>query len=148
MICKAVADALTLAYPEIELFLAWPALLARNLTHRMRLLKEHPLYGASISALRDEELMPLAKLGQQVVRLIDPRRELSPRVGLAIKAGICVRHRAESANEIAASIRSTILGGGDLAALGVPEAEHGAVRSSLMRAVGAPPRNAVGHETQ
>lgn len=146
MICKALADALGQAYPEIELFLSWPALLARNLGDRMRLLKEHPIYGASISGLPDKELVPLAKLGQQVVRVIDPRRELSPRAMVAIKAGICVRHRAESANEIAASIRSTILGNGDLATLGVPDEEHKSVRANLMRVMCAPPPNLSSHE--
>jgi hypothetical protein len=148
MICKAVAGALAQAYPEIELFLSWPALLARGLKDRMRLLKEHPLYGASISALSDEDLVAAAKLSQQVVRLIDPRRELPHRARLAIKAGICVRHRAESAKEIAALIRSTISRNGDLAALGVPEEEHEPVRANLMRVVCTPPRNPSSHERQ
>lgn len=146
MICKAVADALAQAYPEIELFLSWPALLARNLRDRMRLLKEHPIYGTSLSGLPDKELVPLAKLGQQVVHLIDPHRKLSPRAMVAIKAGICVRHRAESAREVAALIRSTICGNGDLGALGVAEEEHKPVRTSLMLVIGVPPQNPSSHD--
>jgi len=146
MICKAVADALGQAYPEIELFLSWPALLARNLRDRMRLLKEHPIYGASLSGMPDDDLVPLAKLGQQVVRLIDPHRKLPPRAMVAIKAGICVRHRADTANEIAKRIRSTISGGGDLVALGVAEEEHKPVRASLMLVMGAAPPKPSSHE--
>lgn len=139
MICKAVADALAQVYPEIELFLSWPALCARNLRDRMRVLKEHPLYGASISGLPDQELAPVAKLSRQVLRLIDPRREFSRRAELAIKAGVCIRHRTENATSIAALIRSTILGNGDLTALGVPVEQHDALRASLTRVLGAPP---------
>lgn len=146
MICKAVADALAQAYPEIELFLSWPALLARNVKDRMRVLKEHPLYGASISGLADEDLVPVAKLSREVLRLIDPRRELSPGVQVAIKAGICIRHRNKSATEIAALIRSTISGNGDLAALGVPEEEHDLARKGLTRVLCALTRNSFSHE--
>ena len=145
MICKAVADALALAYPEIELFLSWPALLTRNVKDRMHVLKEHPLYGTAISALPDEELVPVAKLSREVLCLIDPRRELSRGVAVAINAGVCIRHRTESAMEIAALIRSTISGNGDLAALGVPEEEHDLVRRSLMCVLCAGPRSASSH---
>lgn len=145
MICKAVADALAQAYPEIELFLSWPALLARNVKDRMRILEKHPLYGASIAGLADEELVPVAKLSREVLCLIDPRRELSPAVQVAIKAGICIHHRNKSALEIVASIRSTISGNGDLAALGVPEEEHDLVRGSLVRALCALPRGPSNH---
>ena len=59
MVCKAIADAIGATYPEIELFLSWSALLARQSSERMRLLKEHPIYGPGISrtgrsALRHE----------------------------------------------------------------------------------------------
>ena len=146
MICKAVADALALACPEIELFLSWPALLTRNVKERMHVLKEHPLYGTVISALPDEELVPVAKLSREVLRLIDPRRELSQGVQMALKAGTCMRHRTKSATQIAALIRSTISANGDLAALGVPEEEHDLVRGSLMRVLCAGPRSASSHE--
>ena len=138
MICKAVADALAQAYPEIELFLSWPALLTRNAKDRMRLLNEHPLYGGSISALPDEELVPVANLGREVLRLIDPRRELPHGMQVVLNAGICIRHRTKNAIEIAALIRSTISASGDLAALGVPEQEVDLVRASLLRVLCAP----------
>lgn len=146
MTCKAVADALAQAYPEIELFLSWRALIARNVKDRMRVLGEHPLYGTSISSLSDEELVPVAKLSRQVLRLIDPRRELSHGAAVAIQAGICIRHRTETAMEIAALIRSTISGNGDLVALGVPAEERDPVRASLMRDLGSRPRGPSGHE--
>ncbi len=143
MICKTVADVLAQAYPEIELFLSWPALFTRNVRDRMRVLKEHPLYGTAVSGLPEEELVPVAKLSRQVLRLIDPNRELSPSVQVALKAGVCIRHRAKSATEIAALIRTTTSGNGDLAALGVPQEECDAVRASLMRVLARIPP---GHE--
>jgi hypothetical protein len=146
MICKAVADALARTYPEIELFLSWPALLTRIVKDRMHVLKEHPLYGQAISALPDEELVPVAKLSREVLRLIDPRNELSRGVAIAINAGVCIRHRTKSAIGIAAMIRSTISANGDLAALGVPDEELDQVRRSLMRVLCAEPRSACGHE--
>lgn len=145
MICKAVADALAQAHPEIELFLSWPALLTRKVRDRMRVLKEHPIYGAGISGLPDEELVPVVKLSQQVLRLIDPRRELALGAQLAIKVGVCIQHRKDSATEIAALIRSTISGNGDLAVLGVPAEEHDLVRGSLMRILCAESRSASSH---
>lgn len=133
MICKAVADALARAYPEIELFLSWPALHARRIKDGMRLLREHPLYGASISRLSDADLVTVAILGREVLRLIDPGHKLSVPVRVAIKAGICIRHWTDGAQEIAALIRSTISGNNDLAVLGVPEEEHDLVRTGLRR---------------
>ncbi len=136
MICKAVADALAATYPEIELFHSWPGFLSRKVRDRFLIMKEHPLYGASISGLSDDELVLAAKLSQQVIRLIDPRNELSPTARMAISDGICARHRGESPTKIAALIRSAIAGNGDLAALGVPEEEFDQVRASLVRAAG------------
>ena len=135
MICKAVADALAQAYPEIELFLTWRALLARNVNYRMRLLKDHLLYGAAVSSVPDGELAPVANLSRQVVRLIDPRRELPRAAALAIKAGVCAHHRLRSAAQIVELIRSTISQNGDLTALGVPVEEHEMFRASLLRVV-------------
>lgn len=60
----------------------------------------------------------------------------------------CIRHRTDSATEIAALIRSTICGNGDLAALGVPAEEHDLVRGSLMRILCEGPRSASSHERQ
>ena len=141
MVCKAVAGALAHACPEIELFLSWTALCARNIEARMQLLREHPLYGPSISCLHHDELAPVTNLGQQVLRLIDPRRELSRRAQFAIRAGICMLHRAESATQVATLIRSTVFGKGDLTRLGVPPEEHDPVRASLTRVLCVqPPR--------
>lgn len=137
MICKAVADALAREHPEVELFLSWTALCDRDVKERLRLLEQHPMYGASIAGLPDEELAPLAALSRQVLGLIDPDRELSYGAQLAIKAGICLRHRTESAAAIASLIRSTILGNGDLVALGVPAEGDDPVRKSLTRVLSA-----------
>lgn len=140
MVCKAVAEVLARAHPEIELFLAWPALRARNLRHRLGLLREHPLYGVSLRGLSDEELAQVAQLGRKVLRQIDPRRTLSRRTVLAVTAGICARHRLEPAGRIAALIRSAISRGGSLADMGVPAEESSLVAASLTHLIpkGAP----------
>ena len=147
MICRAVAEALAHAHPEIELFLSWPALLARNAQDRMRMLKEHPLYGEGISSLVDGEVIPLETLSREVLGLIDPRRELTRGVQMAIRAGICIRYRTESATQIATLIRSTISGNEDLTVLGVPAQECDRVRASLLRILHAPTRSS-SHERQ
>ena len=138
MICKAVADALGQAYAEVRLFLPWPAFLSRNVIERMRILKEHPLYGASLAAMPEDDLVQVADLGRAVLRLIDPKRELPLDVQNALKLGICVRHRETCAADIATSIRSVIFENGDLTSLGVPAPEHEAVRSSLAFSLCAP----------
>lgn len=131
MICKAVADALGGAYPETELCLPWPSLLARGIRDRMRLLQQHPLYAQSIRELPDQKLLLVASLGRHVMNLIDPHRELPHQVRLAITVGICVQHHDESATTIAARLRSAIAENADLLRLGVPEEERDVVRVAL-----------------
>ena len=135
MLCKAVAEALAPAYPEIELFIAWPALLARNVRERMRLLKDHPLYGVAIAGLSDDDLVTVANLGRQVLRSIDPRRELPHAASLAIKIGICARHRMQSAAHISRLIRCAVIQNDDLAQLGVPDEVLTMLREGLARII-------------
>jgi hypothetical protein len=131
MVCKAVANAIGTTCPEISLFLSWPQLVSYRTVMRMRLLKDHPLYGPALSDLTEAECVPVDQLGRRVLAMIDPHREWSPRVRLAIAAGVCVRNRHASAASIAAMIRATISSDGDLISLGVPDAECDAVRMAL-----------------
>lgn len=148
MICKGVADALAQAYPEIELFLSWPELQTRNTMARMRALSGHPVYGESISGLPDEELASVARLARDVLRLIDPRRELPIAAQMAVRAGICIRHRTKGSAEILELIRSAISENGALVALGVPEEAHELVRAALMPMLCARNRDRYGRENE
>lgn len=136
MVCKAVAEALAPGYPEIKLILRWPDYLAYTRLREFRSLRDHPLYGSAIAALTDDALLKASALGNRVLRMLDPRRELPPRICVAIKAGICVKHHTVSPAELVRLIRTAIFENRGLKDLGVPEEEQEHLLASLDSGLG------------
>lgn len=131
LVCKAVAETLASAYPEISLFRPWSEYVAGARLFKWKCLREHPLYGAGIKALTDEDLLTVTALGNRVLYLLATRQRLPQRTCVAIKAGVCVRNHAMPAEEIVRRLRTAIFEGHGLEDLGVPASEQEYVAANL-----------------
>lgn len=132
LVCKAVADTLMQAFPEIRLFMPWPEYQAQATATTLASLRAHPTFGEAIKVLTDDELGKVDKRGRAVLHMVDPERALSKKIRLAIVAAACIVLREHSAAEVAQLIGAATVGDGEeSSAVGLTREQLRAVRAVL-----------------
>lgn len=129
LICKAVAEALAPAFPEITLFVGWPVYQSQARSTTLNAFRDHPQFGDVIRPLSDVALREAGKLGQAVLGLLDPARALARKTRIAVSAGTCVNHRKCKPAEVVALIRKAAFEASVPNAAGLDEADLAAVRA-------------------
>ncbi len=119
LVCQAVAVAMAQGFPEIELFQSWPAHRAGVQAVLDRSLRSHPVHGSAIQDLDEKTVRDGVKLGQAVLRLLDPQRLLRHRTRVAICAAACLQPLEYSPEEVVRMIRAAASGSGDPLSLGL-----------------------------
>lgn len=129
LVCKAVADAMAVGFPEIELFITWEQYTKQSKKTVVKGYREHPTLGATANRVDDDGLLHASKKGRHVLHLLDIHRALSANTRQAIAVGSTTLLQASTAEAIATLIRKAAVEFGDPGSVGLTQAQLGEVRT-------------------
>lgn len=115
LICKAVAEALSTGYPEIDMFMRWPDYRAHARALTLSARRRDAARGQTPEAAGDEDLLRADGTARNVLNILDPTQTLpiSTRHGIAIAIALCPSCRDLDARELAHVVREAAAGPGE-----------------------------------
>lgn len=136
LLCKAMAETIANAYPEVRLFHAWPEYRSQTRYSAISDMRLHRRFGQDLDKLTDAELMSVSHLGREVLKLVDKDLGLAASTRQAIALSTCARLRALNANEICKKISNALAGTEIDSSLGLEKRDLAAIRALQSKATG------------